>query len=40
MVFFYDFAMLDNVDSNVWVYFSKNFNPVSQKKLVFLFHLR
>ncbi|GEM_PF-1270649 len=28
MVFFYDFAMLDNVDSNVWVYFSKNFNSL------------
>ena len=28
MVFLYDFAMLDNVDSNVWVYFSKNFNSL------------
>ena len=28
MVFLYDFAMLDNVDSNVRVYFSKNFNSL------------
>ena len=28
MVFLYDFAMLDNVDGNVRVYFSKNFNSL------------